>query len=196
MKKKFFIYFHKLREQLWFRPLLFCIVSVVGALMAHLVDGTQLDALVPIIKKESIEGLLDTISASMLVISIFAVASMLSAFSAASNTASPRSFKIVVTDDLSQNALSVFIGAFIFSIVATVALDIGYYGKSGRFILFLFTLLTFAVVIFTFLRWVNGISRLGRLEHTIAQVEAVATANVSKGRNGKIFMNKIAIHTH
>jgi uncharacterized membrane protein len=194
MKKKFFIYFHKLREQLWFRPLLFCIVSVVGALMAHLVDGTQLDALVPIIKKESIEGLLDTISASMLVISIFAVASMLSAFSAASNTASPRSFKIVVTDDLSQNALSVFIGAFIFSIVATVALDIGYYGKSGRFILFLFTLLTFAVVIFTFLRWVNGISRLGRLEHTIAQVEAVATKSLSTHIK-QPFLNALPITT-
>lgn len=179
MKKTMFIYFLRLREQLWFRPLLFCIVSVVGALIAHQADGTRLDTLVPGIKLESIEGLLNTISASMLVISIFAVASMLSAFSAASNTATPRSFKIVVTDDVSQNALSVFIGSFIFSIVASVALGNGYYGKSGRFILFLFTLSLFVLVILTFLKWVDGISRLGRLEHTISQVEAVAAKSLS-----------------
>jgi uncharacterized membrane protein len=168
-----------MREKLWFRPLLFCLVSIGGALIAHQADGTRLDTIVPSIKIESIKGLLDTISASMLVISIFAVASMLSAFSAASDTATPRSFKIIVTDDMSQNALSVFIGSFIFSIVATVALDNGYYGKSGIFILFLFTLSLLALVILAFLRWVDGISRLGRLEHTISQVESVAAKSLS-----------------
>jgi uncharacterized membrane protein len=179
MKKKLFIFLHKLREQLWFRPLLFCLVSVAAALFAHQADGTKLDTLVLNIKTESIKGLLNTISSSMLVISIFAVASMLQAFASASTTATPRSFKIVITDDMSQNALSVFIGSFIFSIVATVALDNGFYGESGLFILFLFTLSLLALVILTFLKWVNSISRLGRLEHTISQVESVAAKSLA-----------------
>jgi uncharacterized membrane protein len=37
---------------------------------------------------------------------------MISAFSAASNTATPRSFQLTA-DDVSKNALSVFIGSFI-----------------------------------------------------------------------------------
>jgi len=123
---------------------------------------------------------LDILSSSMLVISIFAVTSMLSAYSAASTTATPRSFNIVITDDVSQYALSTFIGAFIFSIVATVALDNGYYSQAGKFILFLITLSLFAIVIITFLKWVDSISRLGRLEHTIIQVEAVAMKSLSK----------------
>jgi uncharacterized membrane protein len=168
-------YLNRLREQLWFRPFIFCILSIAGALIARMADGTGLKEMVPDIKTDSLEGLLDTISSTMLVISIFAVASMISAFSSASSTATPRSFKIVVTDDVSQNALSVFIGAFIYSIVATVALSNGYYGDAGRFILFVFTLILFAVVILTFLRWVDRISRLGRLDHTILQVEQVAT---------------------
>jgi uncharacterized membrane protein len=192
MKKKLFVYFHKIREQLWFRPLLFCLASVGAALFAHQADGTVLDTIVPSIKTESIKGLLDTISSSMLVISIFAVASMLSAFASASNTATPRSFKIVVTDDLSQNALSVFIGSFIFSIVATVALDNGFYGKSGTFILFLFTLSLLVLFILTFLRWVNGISRLGRLEHTISQVESVAAKSLATHLK-KPFLNALPI---
>jgi uncharacterized membrane protein len=179
MKKKIIIYYNRIREHLWFKPLLFCIISVIGALVAQLADGTGLNDFVPLIKTESIEKLLDIISASMLVISIFAVSSMLSAFSAASSTATPRSFNIVVTDDVSQYALSIFIGSFIYSIVATVALNNGYYDKAGKFILFLFTLILFAVVILTFLRWVDRISRLGRLEHTIIQVETVVTKSLS-----------------
>ena len=179
MKKNVLIFYNRIREQLWFRPLLFCSLSVFGALLAHQADGLGLDNLVPNIEANSIESLLDTISASMLVISIFTVASMLSAFSSASSTATPRSFKIVVTDDVSQNALSMFIGAFIFSIVATVALDNGYYDKAGRFLLFLFTLILFGAVILTFLRWVNRISRLGRLEHTIQQVEKVVAKSLT-----------------
>lgn len=179
MKKTIFYYINRIREQLWFRPLILCLTSVIGALIAHQADGTALDTMVPEIKVESIESLLDTISASMLVISIFAVASMLQAFSSASNNSTPRSFRIVVTDDVSQNALSLFIGTFIFSIAATVALDNGYYGRAGKFVLFLFTLLSFAVVILIFLRWVNGVSRLGRLEYTISQVEEAAAKSLS-----------------
>lgn len=179
MRKMFKIYFNRIRKQLWFRPLLFCLFSVAGALVAHQADGFGFSDLVPDIDKESIGGLLDTISATMLVISIFAVTSMLSAFSLASSTATPRSFKIIVTDDVSQNALSIFIGAFIFSIVATIALDNGYYGKTGRFILFLLTLLFFVVVILTFLWWVDRISRLGRMEQTIKQMEEVAGDSLS-----------------
>lgn len=179
MIKKLNIYYNRLQEQLWFRPLLFCLFSIAGALIAHQADGIGFNDKVPDIDKKSIEDLLSTISGSMLVISIFAVASMLSAFSSASSTATPRSFKIVVTDDVSQNALSIFIGAFIFSIVATIALANGYYERAGRFVLFLLTLILFAIVILTFLRWVDRISRLGRLEHTIQQVEQVVTKSLS-----------------
>ncbi len=179
MKKKLFIYFKRIHEHLWFRPFLFCLVSVAGALVANQADGMGIEDLVPNIEKGSIGSLLDVLSSSMLVISIFAVASMLSAFASASSKATPRSFKIVVTDDVSQYALSIFIGAFIFSIVATIALDNGYYGKSGRFVLFLFTIILFALVILTFLRWVDRISRLGRLEYTILQLEEVATQSLT-----------------
>lgn len=179
MKQNILFALNRLKEKLWFRPLIFCVLSVIGALLAHISDDSNLYEIVPEIKKESLEQLLTTISGSMLVISIFAVGSMISAFSAASNTATPRSFKLIIADDVSQNALSVFIGSFIYSIVAMVALKNGYYGKAGHFVLFLFTLLFFALVIVTFLRWVERISKLGRMGHTIKLVED-ATANAIK----------------
>jgi len=193
MRENVLFAMNRLREKLWFRPLIFCMLSILGALIAQVADSTRLHELVPEINTESLETLLHTISSSMLVIAIFAVGSMISAFSAASNTATPRSFKLIIADDVSRNALSVFIGSFIYSIVATVALKNGYYGVAGNFTLFVFTLLFFALVILTFLRWVERISRLGRMGHTIKLVED-ATAKAIKNRLASPTLNGIVIN--
>ena len=119
----------------------------------------------------------------MLMIATFAVASMVSAYASASNTATPRSFSLVISDDVSQNALSTFIGAFIFSIVALIALKNSYYDKAGRFALFVLTLMILAMVIITFVSWVDRIARLGRLGETIDKVEAVTAAALQRRRS-------------
>ena len=86
----------------------------------------------------------------MLGVATFAVGSMLTAYSSASNSATPRSFPLIIADDVSQNALSSFIGAFIFSIVAYVALENGYYDSAGRFLLFVISIVVFAIIILNF----------------------------------------------
>lgn len=195
MQRNLNFFIKRLAGKLWFRPLVFCLLSIGGALIAHLADRSFLVDLVPEIKKSSLEDLLTTISASMLVIAIFAVGSMLSAFSAASSTATPRSFELIVSDDVSQNALSTYIGAFIFSIVASVALKNGFYGKAGHFTLFVFTLVVFAGVILTFLRWVERISKLGRLDHTIRRVEE-ATARAFREKLNNPLMGGLPVSVH
>ena len=170
---------NRVRERLWIKPLIFCILSVFAALLARYVDslpiGIDLEQLLPNVKQDSIEDLLKVTASSMLVIATFSVSSMVSAYASAANTATPRTFRLIIADDVSQNALSTFIGVFIFSIVALMALMNGYYGKPGRFILFSLTLITIAVVIFTFVRWVDSIARLGRMGTIIERVET-ATA--------------------
>ena len=177
---RFFL--NRLRERLWIRPLMFCVLSLGGAFLAKMVDNAKIGQILPEINPESIETLLAIIAASMLVISTFAVASMLSAYAAASSTATPRSYSLVVSDDVSQNALSTFIASFIFSIVALVALKNGYYGKAGHFALFMLTLVVFAFVILTFLRWVDRIARLGRLTTTIDKIEKATAASMQRWR--------------
>jgi len=153
-----------------------CILSITGAFVAKSADHTELGRFVPSIAVESIHTLLSILSSSMLVIATFAVASMVSAYASASTTATPRSFSLVIADDVSQNALSAFIGAFIYSIVSLIALENGYYDQAGRFTLFILTLMVFAVVILTFVRWVDRVARLGRLGTTVDKVEEAATS--------------------
>ncbi len=171
----------RISERLWVKPLLMCLLSVAVAFMASVVDGWGVDRFVADISPGTIESLLSIISSSMLVIATLAVTSMVSAYASASTTATPRSFSLIVADDVSQNALSIFIGIFIFSIVALIALKTGYYGKAGRFSLFVLTLTAFALVIATFVRWVDRIARLGRMVATIQKVEA-ATADALRHR--------------
>jgi uncharacterized membrane protein len=169
-------YLARLRECLWLKPLISCLLSLAAAFVAGLADHIAAAQSFPDISYDSIKTLLSIKSASMLVIAVFAVGAMLSAYASASNSATPRSFPLVVGDDVSQNALSTFIGAFIFSIVALAALLNGFYGESGRFVLFLVTIFVFALVILSFVRWVDRIARLGRMGNTIDKVEAAADA--------------------
>lgn len=182
MNNRWSFLLNRLGEQLWFKPLLMCLLSVCAALLASLADDVLPNDFVPDVSRESVKSLLTIISSSMLVIATFAVGSMVSAYASASTTATPRSFALVVADDVSQNALSAFIGAFIFSIVALVALTNGFYDKPGRFTLFVLTLVVFAVVIVTFVRWVDRIARLGRLETTIHNVEAATVLALDSWR--------------
>ena len=184
MQERVTFLLNRIREKLWVKPLLFCVLSVAAALLASAVDGMpdKWVELIPDVKRDSIEDLLKITAASMLVIATLSVSSMVSAYSSAGSTATPRTFPLIIADDVSQNALSTFIGAFIFSVVALVALMNGYYAKPGRFLLFALTLITLAIVIVTFLRWVDKIARLGRLGTIIDKVEIAAAKALEERR--------------
>jgi uncharacterized membrane protein len=182
MRDQIRFFFNRMGEHLWIKPLVICVLSVLAAFVARIMDRLGFLEIVPDINVDSLETLLTVIAGGMLGVAVFAVGSMLSAYGSASSTATPRSFPLVIADDVSQNALSVFIGAFIYSIVAFVALKNGYYGRVGRFALFLVTVFVFAVVILSFIRWIDRIARLGRLGHTIDRVEEVTAEALRRRR--------------
>ena len=166
--------FKYLRAVLWFRPMLYCIGAAVALVLAWWVDQIVPDLRIEGLSAATIEKLLSIITSSMLAVATLAVGSMLAAYASASSTATPRSFALVIADDGSQMALSSFIGAFIFAVMATIALLTGAYGEGGLVALFTMTVGIFGWVIVTFLRWVDGIARLGRVGNTIDRVEAAA----------------------
>lgn len=175
-------YIRRIRERLWIRPFSMSVLSIVVVFLAKMADTFEIGLHIPQVTQVSVETLLAIIASSMLVIATFAVASMVAAYTSASRTATPRTFSLIISDDISQNALSTFIGAFIFSIVALIALQNGYYDVAGRFVLFVITVLTLAMVIVTFVRWVDCIARLGRLTSTVDKVEAVTSKALRRRR--------------
>ncbi len=175
--------FSRLKERLWVKPLVFGVLSVGGTFIARLADDAGLSGVLPEVTLESVESLLSIMASSMLVIATFAVGSMVAAYASASTGATPRSIPLVIADDVTQNALSAFIGAFIFSIVSLIAVQNEMFDSAGRFAIFVLTLLVFAIVIITFVRWVDRIARLGRVVNTIEQVEKAAGDALDRRRH-------------
>lgn len=171
ISERFRFYIRRLQERLWVKPLAISVLSIFGVLLAKGADRIHVEGISPRISMDSLETILLVMASSMLVIATFAVGSMVAAYASASNTASPRTLTLVIADDVSQHALSTFVGAFIFSIVGLLAVKENYLGIAGRFVLFLLALMVFGIVIFTFLRWMDRIARLGRLGQTIVKVE-------------------------
>ncbi|MEX2488423.1 MAG: DUF2254 domain-containing protein [Pseudomonadales bacterium] len=174
----------KVKERLWIKPLALCVLSIGGTFFARLADDSGLARVLPKINLESVETLLSIMASSMLLIATFAVGSMVAAYVSASTGATPRSIPLVIADDVTQNALSAFIGAFIFSLVSLIAVQNDMFGAAGLFAIFTLTLLVFAIVIITFVRWVDRIARLGRVVNTIEQVEKATCEALDRRRHG------------
>lgn len=191
MASRFVFRFLQIRKRLWVKPLLYCVGGVACVFAARLTEGWGIGSLLPEVNADTIEALLTIISSSMLAVATFAVGSMLQAYNSASDSATPRAFALVLADDMSKTALSSFIGAFIFSIVALVALKTGLYNSTGLFALFVLTLAIFAWVVLTFVRWTDSIARLGRLGSTIDKVESAAERSL-KNRRRRPYMGGVA----
>ncbi len=75
----------------------------------------------------------------------------------------------MIEDSAAQNALSTFLGGFLFGIVGIAALSTGIYGDQGRAILFIFTMAMIVWIAITLLRWIQTLSHFGRVPDTIAR---------------------------
>ena len=113
MRERIRYLWRRLTERLWVRPLFSCLVSLALVLLAKGFESIPLPVDLPLVTMASLELLLETLAASMLVVATFAVGSMVAAYNAAAGSATPRTFPLLLADDTSQNALSVFIGSFV-----------------------------------------------------------------------------------
>jgi uncharacterized membrane protein len=171
---KLHLIWRRLDGKLWFRPTLWSVAAVAVALMAALANRWPLPEGLPNIGQSALEGLLTIIASSMLTVSTFSLSILVSAFASASSSATPRATRLVMADDSAQHAIAAFIASFIFAMVALTALGLGYYGETGRFVLLGCTIYVLGYLILALLRWIDTLSKLGRMSHTITTVENAA----------------------
>lgn len=124
---------------------------------------------------EAVEGVLTALASSMLAVATFSLSAMVVAYTAAAAQMTPRAASFVTDDSATQGALATFVGAFLFTIVALVALGADYYGAEGRTILFLATLIMIAIVAVRLIVWIDRVARLARHSHILLQIEKAAT---------------------
>lgn len=169
-----------LARQIWFRATLFCIAAIATALMAILISPYLPANLSTRIGADSVDRILGIIASSMLTVTTFSLSTMVSAFSAATSNVTPRATGLVMEDSTTQNVLATFIGSFLFSLVGIIALTTGAYGEQGRVVLFVVTIGVIALIVITLLRWIDHLSRLGRVTETTRRVEQATIDAIEK----------------
>lgn len=167
-------------RRIWFRAALFSLLSIALALIAAFVAPFVPYDINTKIGSDAVDNILGILASSMLAVTTFSLTAMVSAVSGAASTITPRATQLLVEDSTAQNALSTFIGAFLFSIVGICALSTGIYGKSGRFILFIGTIFVIAIIVMTLLRWIGHLASFGRVGDTIDRVEKVTAAAIDR----------------
>jgi uncharacterized membrane protein len=166
---------HRIVRQIWFRAGVISLLSVALAILAGLITPYLPYTFAVDIGQRSVGTILQIMASSMLAVTTFSLTAMVSAYSSATQLATPRATQLMVSDPTSQNALSTFLGAFVFSMVGIVGLNTSAYGHDGRIILFAATVLIIMLVVGTLLRWIGHITAFGRMADVIDRVEEAAT---------------------
>lgn len=171
-----------LARRIWFRATLFSIAAVATALVAIVATPYIPADLSTKIGADSVDNILSIIASSMLTVTTFSLSTMVSAFSAATTNVTPRATRLVMEDSTTQNVLATFIGSFLFSLVRIIALTTGAYGEQGRVILFVVTIGVIVLIVVTLLRWIDHLSRLGRVTETTRRVEEATIVAIQAWR--------------
>ncbi len=163
----------RLTRQIWFRATLFTVgaiilVIIAGALGPYLPADLKLG-------EDAVQNILQILATSMLAVTTFSLTAMITAFGSVASQTTPRATQLLVTDSTSQNALSTFLGSFVFAIVGIIALSTDRFIDQARSILFLGTLAVIALVSITLLRWIAHLTTFGRVPDIIDRVERAAS---------------------
>lgn len=168
-----------LKQRLYFKPLAVSLGSL--ALLAIIWQVSQLHFSLPIkVKTGSVTTLLQVLASSMLAVTTFAVGSMVSAYASVSASATPRAVKLIISEDNSKNALSIFLGSFIYSVITLTAIENDLFNHTAISLIFIATLAVLAIILLTFVHWIDQIARLGRIGTTIESVEKKAAQSLAK----------------
>lgn len=175
-RMKLLVRLRQIALQMWFMPAVFSIVALATVGAAHY-SATLLPQNLPVdIPESATQNILTIVASSMLTVATFALATMVTAFFGSSQATTPRAVRLISEDRAAQAPISIFIGAFMFSIVGIIALSSGFFTASGRLILFSVTILVVILVVGALIRWISKISSIGQVGETIQRVELVTSA--------------------
>lgn len=158
---------------LWVKATYFALLAIITAIASiYLGEFVPFDIFQKI-GADTVDTILNILASSMLAVTTFSLTTVVSAYAAATSSVTPRATKLLMEDSTAQNALSTFIGSFIFSLIAIIFLNSGMYDQKGRVVLFVVTLGVIAIILVTLIRWIEHLSRLGRVGETSELVEEV-----------------------
>jgi uncharacterized membrane protein len=166
--------FRQIVQRMWFLPAAFSLAAVLTLIVAFGMARLVPDQLPFTLSSEAVESILTVLATSLLTVAVFALSTIVGALSSASASTTPRAVPLIVGDRSAQTSISVFIGAFLFSIVGIIGLSAGIYSEAGRLLLFAVTLGVVVLVVAALIRWIGQMSAIGRVGETVERAGEAA----------------------
>ncbi len=182
--------FRRFSRALWFLPALFCASAVLVVILAYLSanlfpEGLEESAVPITVSPDALRNILGIVASSMLAVAVFALSTLVNLLTSAAQTGSPRAVPLFSGNRAARTTISVFIGAFLFSIIGIIGLSSGIYTLGGRLILFIATLFVVFAVVWALIRWVREISVVGRVVEMTSRLEDATRQALDRlGRDG------------
>jgi uncharacterized membrane protein len=178
---------NQLLGRMWFLPAVFSILAVSTTVIAYFVTPFAPERLPFTMPEDAVRSILEILASSLLTVAVFALSTVVSALSSASSSTTPRALPLITADRGAQSTISIFIGAFLFSIVGIIGLSVGIYSEAGRLVLFSVTLAVVLLVVTALIRWIGLISDIGRVARTIDAVEKATRNAVQRMKDHPLF---------
>ena len=161
-------------RRLWVRIALIAALALVAAGVAALVGPFIPEGLRDVVGPEAVDDILRIIASSMLAVTIFSLSVMVSVHRAVSGQWSPRAHRLLVRDPTTMGVLATFVGAWLFALAAIILRSAALIGEGEVVVLFAMTMLVVALIVYTIVRWIAHLERLGSLTQTNERLEREA----------------------
>ncbi|MFW8636526.1 DUF2254 domain-containing protein [Cribrihabitans pelagius] len=170
----------RITRQLWFRVVLISLFSLVALALAPLLAPVSPGGLAERIGRDAVLPVLTILASSMLAVTTFSLNVMVSAYRTASSMATPRVYRLLLEDTVTHSVLATFTGGFVYALSAIILFRAGVYTPEATIVVFGITVLVVVLIVAAILRWIDHLSSLGSMDHTLRLIEERTRAALSE----------------
>ncbi|MBQ4825210.1 DUF2254 domain-containing protein [Leisingera sp. HS039] len=178
MIEKALLHLGRIARQLWFRVVLISLFSLLALLLAPLAKPLLPDSLSEDFGREAVLPVLTILASGMLAVTTFSLNVMVSAYRTAASMATPRVYRLLLEDTVTHRVLATFVGGFIYSLSAVILFRARYYTPEGALVVFGLTIIVVILIVGAILRWIDHLSSLGSMDHTLRLIEIRTRASL------------------
>lgn len=163
-------------RRLWVRVVIMGLMAFVALMLTQLIEPLVPDEVAQSLTGSAADRLLQIIANAMLSVTIFSLTVMVSVYRSSSTQWTPRVHRLIIQDRTTQNTLAVFIGAYVYALLAIILRELGIYVDERALVLFAMTVIVLVVIVVYIIRWVLHLQTFGSLIDTTRQIEDVTRA--------------------
>ena len=163
-------------RRLWVRVVIMGLMAFVALALTQLIEPLVPKDIATRLTGSAADRLLQIIANAMLSVTIFSLTVMVSVYRSSSTQWTPRVHRLIIQDRTTQNTLAVFIGAYVYALVAIIMRELGIYVDDRALVLFAMTVIVLVVIVVYLIRWVLHLQTFGSLIDTTRQIEDVTRA--------------------